>query len=756
MQANLKSLPNYEAVQLFLERAQSALASFWLTQENASAITQVCHHLDGIPLAIELAAARVKFLRVEEIAARLYDRFRLLTGGVRTALPRHQTLRAMIDWSHELLSEPERVLFRRLSVFAGGWTLEAAEQVTVGEWQVENDISPIARDLQPENILDLLTSLFNKSLIIAEREQGKDTRYRLLETIRQYAHEKLLEAGEGEMMRQRHLTNFIDLAARAEPNLRAFDMAIWLDRLEAEHDNIRIALEWAQESDIEGHLRFASALLWFWHIRGHRHEGIDWLERGLSIEIAERGIQPLTSNRAMIRGKALNASAILSHMASGVGKAAARLEESLALHQELGLAGKQGMAYALLTLGTLPFSSNRAADLLEQSLSLFREIGDRFGTAECLMQLVDSANKDDDYKRAVILAEEQLALRKEIGDQDGIAAALSNLGELAFDQGDYQRAITLYEESLTIFREVGNKWAIGFTLSIYGDIYLWQGDYEQAIKIYEEAVMFAQNLGDRFLIALNVYSLGNIAWFRGDYSRATQMITDSLAGFRDIGISWLTASSLHALGAIALAQGDEQRAAQWYEDELAFSREIQLEMCLIFALGGLGKVAWAQGDYELATQRFEEELRMSREAGLKHLTFHAYYGLGRVAQSRGDYAAARTYYKEMLDIQRQRISPLFKWNWLKTYGCAIAYPLNSIAVLAVVQDQMKQAARLFGAAEALYTPLRFEMSAKERAEHDQAVSTARAALGEEGFAKAWAEGQALTLDKAVAHALRES
>lgn len=752
-QATLQALADYEAVQLFLERAKSALRSFRLTSENAHAIMQVCGHLDGIPLAIELAAARVKLLQVEEIAARLYDRFRLLTGGARTALPRHQTLRAMIDWSHDLLSEAERVVFRRLSVFAGGWTLEAAEQVTAVKGQAESDTSPIAHDLQPENILDLLTSLFNKSLIIAEREQGKETRYRMLETIRQYANEKLWVAGEGDMIRQQHLMYFVDLAEKAEPHLRAFHMVMWLDRLEIELDNMRAALEWAQESDNEAQLRLASALLQFWQIRGHKKEGIDWLERGLAIEGMERGNQHLAPSRAMIRGKALNASGPLLHMTSGVRKAATRLAESIALYQELGPAGKQGMAYALLRLGSIPGASNQSVSLLEQSLGLFREIGDKFGTAECLMQLVDQANKDD-YKRAVMLTEEQLALRRQIGDQAGIGSALVNLAELAFLQGEFQQAIKLYEESLTIFRALRDKWTISFHLSAYGDICLWQGDYERAAKIYEEAIIFAQNIGDRMLMALNVYSLGIVAWFRGNYSRATQMITDGLAVFRDIGLPWLTSSSLHALGDIALAHNDEQTAAHWYETEQDFGREVSLKEVTIFGLSGLGKVAWVQGDYELSAKRFKEGLRMSREAGLKHPTFHAYYGLGRVAQSQDDYAAAHTYYEEMLNIQQQQIN--YKWYWLKTYACAVAYPLEALAVLATAQNKMERAAQLLSAAEKLYVPLRFEMSAKERAEHDQAVSAAREALGEEGFAKVWAKGQAMTLDKAVAYALRES
>ncbi|HEY9525728.1 MAG TPA: helix-turn-helix domain-containing protein, partial [Anaerolineales bacterium] len=246
----IETLTKYEAVQLFIERARAALPGFVLTRDNVPAIAQVCHQLDGIPLALELAAARIKMMSLEEIRSHLNDRFRLLTGGARTALPRHQTLQAMIDWSHDLLSEPERVLWRRLSIFAGGWSLKAAESICGNE------------GIETHEILDLLTQLLNKSLLIAEQEQGKETRYHMLETIRQYARDKLWTAGEGAMMRQRHLAYFVDLAERAEPNLRAFDMVIWLDRLETEQDNIRVAMEWALESDVEAELRLASALWW--------------------------------------------------------------------------------------------------------------------------------------------------------------------------------------------------------------------------------------------------------------------------------------------------------------------------------------------------------------------------------------------------------------------------------------------------------------------------------------------------------------
>jgi predicted ATPase/class 3 adenylate cyclase/Tfp pilus assembly protein PilF len=656
----IETLTKYEAVQLFVERARAALPGFVLTKNNAPAIAQLCHQLDGIPLALELAAARIKMMSLKEIVSHLNDRFHLLTGGARTALPRHQTLQAMIDWSHDLLSEPERVLLRRLSVFAGGWSLEAAESVCGNE------------SIETREILDLLTQLLNKSLILAEHKQGQETRYRMLETIRQYAREKLWAVREGEMMRQRHLAYFVDLSERAEPNLRSFDMVMWLDRLEAELDNIRAALEWALESDVEAQLRLASALLWFWHIRGHINEGVDWLERGLSIEAIERGDQPLTQSHALIRGKALNACGTLRGE-SLIGKSAERFEESLDLFKELGPAGKQGMGYALLGLAgwTEEMTKNT---LQEQSLRLFREVGDKFGAAQCLMSIAGYIRVEGDYERAKAIGKEHLALRREIGDKDGIAIAHAHLGIIALRQGDYQQAGELYEESLAGFREVGNKWGIGLALSWLGGVAWEQGNHEQATSILEEALALGQNLGEKSFIAIR--------------------------------------------------------------------------------LDDLGKVAWAQGDYERATQKFEAALVFSREAGNKFEMSSALQGLGRVAQSQGDYATARSLYTEAIVICQETGN-----RWMP------AFNLEAFAILAAAQKQLepsplrfeglRRAARLFGAAETLLPAIRLEMPPAERAEHDQAIVTARAALGEEAFAAAWEEGKAMTMEQAVEYALEE-
>jgi len=487
--ATIDTLSNYEAVELFTERARSALSSFSITSENAHAIAQVCQHLDGIPLALELAAARVKLLSVEEIAVRLDDRFHLLTGGSRTALPRHQTLKALIEWSHDLLSENERMLLRRLSIFAGGWSLEAAESVCAGD------------DIQKSEILDLLTQLVNKSLLIAEREPDKETRYRMLETIRQYAREKLWQAGEGEMIRQRHLAYFVDLAERAEPNLRAFDMVMWLDRLEAELDNIRVTLEWAQENDVEAQLQLGSALLWFWWIRGYRNEGIDWLERGLSIEAIERGSKPLLPARAMLRAQACYTTACLVEWwrPSMMEKdhAISLLEESLALFRELGSVGRQGMAYALQSLGgvaSMQGDLDRARSLTEESLKLFSEMGDKFGIAECTQSLAYFDLEEGNILQARMHFEERLALSKEIGDKDGIASSLAQLSQLAAQQGDRGRAISLTKESLVVAHELGHKNSIASQLEQLAYFARAQSQARRAVRLLGAAEALRESI----------------------------------------------------------------------------------------------------------------------------------------------------------------------------------------------------------------------------------------------------------------------
>lgn len=268
-------------MKLFIERANALLPDFELTESNAPVITQICQRLDGIALAIELAASRVKILKVEQIASRLDDAFRLLTGGSRTALPRQQTLRSTIDWSYNLLTEEERIVLQRLSVFVGGWTLEAAEAIC-----------------DDPDMLDLLTHLVDKSLVQVDREHGDEARYYFLETIRQYLREKLFESGEVEQICDRHLDYFLKLAQKAEPELFGRGQIEWMQKLEAEHENIRAALEWSLQGNISAGQELAGALWWSWYLNGHLGEGYEWIEKMLGAS---------SGDETFIRAKLLSA-----------------------------------------------------------------------------------------------------------------------------------------------------------------------------------------------------------------------------------------------------------------------------------------------------------------------------------------------------------------------------------------------------------------------------------------------------------------
>jgi predicted ATPase/class 3 adenylate cyclase len=434
-----EQLPAYEAVQLFVARARARRSDFALTARNAPAVAAVCARLDGMPLALELAAARVSVLPVEGIAARLDDRFRLLTGGPRTALPRQQTLRATLDWSYDLLSESERWLLERLSVFAGGWTLDAAEAVGVG---VGSEGS-----LRVPEVLDLLGGLVNKSLVQAAEADG-ELRYGLLETVRQYGQERLAATDETEGVRDRHLGYYLALAEEAEPALKGATQGAWLGRLEAEHDNLRAALSWARAAgEAELGLRLAGALWRFWGYRGYFGEGRSWLEAAL----AEGGPAPTAA-----RAKALNGAGNFAFYQDDYGRAAALYEEGLALQRALG--DTRGIAGSLGNLANVAFRHGdygRVAGLYEESLALFREAGDRWGIAHTLDNLGTVARQQGNFERAVALHMEGLVLKRVLGDTRGIAASLFNLGHAAYTQSDYPRAAALYAESLALKRELG-------------------------------------------------------------------------------------------------------------------------------------------------------------------------------------------------------------------------------------------------------------------------------------------------------------
>ena len=397
-----------EAVRLFVARATESCPDFQITPGNARAVAEVCARLDGIPLAIELAAVRTKVLAVEQIAARLHDRFRLLTDGSRTAVPRQQTLRATLDWSHDLLGTKEQTLLRRLSSFTGGATLDAAEAVCSGG------------AVEPEDVLDLVTALIDRSLIVIKTLGGSENRYDLLETIRQYGQDRLRQSGEAVEVRGRHATFFLQLAIDAEPHLSGAEQAMWLGRLETEHNNLRAALTFFIEREPARALCLALALNTFWEVRAHFVEGRGWLERAL---------EGSPDAPAVSRARAAGAAGRLAWYQEDYAAARALLEESLRLFEALD--ERRSAVVTLGSLGLLAMAEGdhvRARALCERAVAEARTLGDKQILASQLRDFEHVAGALFDVATARALDEEALALCRELGDRRGVAHALMGLG----------------------------------------------------------------------------------------------------------------------------------------------------------------------------------------------------------------------------------------------------------------------------------------------------------------------------------------
>lgn len=421
-----------ESVQLFIDRARNSSPGFELTTNNGAWVAEICRRLDGMPLAIELAAARVRTLSVRQIAERLDDRFALLTSGSRTAPERHQTLVATLDWSYDLLTVREQKVLQRLSVFAGGATLESVVTVCRGD-EVESD-----------NVLGILTSLVDKSLVIVDRFENLEIRYRLLETIREYALEKLTKLNEVEHVKDRHLDYYLQFAEEAEPKLKGAEQHFWYERMETEHDNLRAALGWALDSqNADAGLGLAGSLGFFWLTHGHLREGRDWVEKALK--------QRPTTSTALIANALKHLGIMLIQIERrNLDRADQLLGESLDMYQKLD--NKQELADVLNIRGihaTLRQEYAEAKQFLNESLALRREIGDPWSIANTLQNFTTIALQKHHYERAKAYAEETIAWFERAGDQRGATRNLMDLAYIATMDGDLARAVTLLTESIT-------------------------------------------------------------------------------------------------------------------------------------------------------------------------------------------------------------------------------------------------------------------------------------------------------------------
>ena len=572
-QITREALMDSEAARLFLERATAIQSKFHLTDQNASAVAQICHRLDGIPLALELAAARVAVFSAEEIAAHLEDRFKLLTGGNRAALPRHQTLRALINWSHDLLSQEEQILFRRLSVFSDGWTFEAAEHICA---DVEGD------RISPEDILDLLSQLVQKSLVMVE--QAETTRYRLLETIRHYASEKLLEAGESEMLQNRHLDFFLQLAEQAGANLNGPQEMEWMTRLDADYGNLRAGMEWSQKNNLEAALRLGGALVLFWIPRGYTVEGLQWLTDILmrSEELPEETRS--TTRMISIRARALLGIGILQFGLGDTTSAAVALEECATLSKQLGDLHLRSWAISYLSMnsafrGDMP----GAYTFAEEGFALGRELGGGMPLAMGLngMAMVTALVKND-FKTARAYADEASKILSETGSRWYSAMALYGFGAFEQSQGNYAEARARFEAGLPVFEEFKDRQRILMLRSELAHLERKQGHISEAKKLYRETLQEWQELGYRAAIAHQLECFAMLAKAAEDEQRAARIFGAAEALREKINIPMQPMERMeydHEVKELRDGMNTEDFAKYWTE-----GRALSMEEAIRFAL----------------------------------------------------------------------------------------------------------------------------------------------------------------------------
>jgi tetratricopeptide (TPR) repeat protein len=448
-----------------------------------------------MPLAIELAATRVRVMAVQEIATRLDDRFKLLAGGNSTALPRHQTLRAMIDWSYDLLAEQQRALLRRLSVFVGGWTLEAVEWVGAAD-----------------DALDHLTHLANKSLVVAE-EHDNATRYRLLETIGAYAREKLVQASEEHSAHRQHLDYSIHLVEQAASHLTGQRRKLWNERLEVEHDNLRAALEWATRHTMPAALHLIARLWFFWFWNGYWSEGTAWAGRVLPATVGEQ-----TGERAW----ALIGAANLAGRNGDYAKQEVWLVEGAALAQALD--EKECLAWARLSTSILTAEYAQAGALLEESIALARAAKNDWLVADALFMLGDRARNHGDLERATAVYAESLSLFRAVGDPLMVAWPRGNLGRLALQRGDYAQAQAAFEESVALCRQMGNKPGTADWLIQLATVALYRSDYTQARSALVECLPLCRDIGNAEAVADCLVIAAGLAEANQHWERAATLL----------------------------------------------------------------------------------------------------------------------------------------------------------------------------------------------------------------------------------------
>lgn len=631
----LDSLAGYEAIQLFVERASFISQKFRLSEANALVLAQICERLDGIPLAIELAAAQVKALAPAQIVKEMDNRFLVLQANDPTALPRKKRLKSAIDWSYGLLSKSEKVLFRRLSLFRGGFTLDALKEVCTGN------------GIREGNVVRLLSQLVNKSLVIAEEQQGL-MRYRLLETLRLYGWDKLNQSEEAATLRQKHSHFFLKAAEKAATKLQKEDQAVWLNYLEKEHENLRTALTWGEmeSSDEQVGLRLAGALWEFWWIRGYLSDGRAWLSRALT----RSGAGKPTKARAL----ALTGAGHLAYDQSDYVSSRTFYQEALDVARSLG--DRQAIAESLNNLGSIYEAEGdfpTARKVYIESLTLFREGGESRQVAQLLCNLGNVSEAEGDYTSARELYQEGLNICRELEDSAGVADALYNMGKIAEAEDDDHSARTLYSQSLDLFRALGDTGGITLALNGLGNVAYYRDQYTSAREHYKESLAIEQTLGSKKAIAESLINLANVAEAEGDLASARELHEKSLALFKELKDKRGIAEAFNSLGDVTCNLGDYTAARRFYEEGMAGFRELGDERRVASLLSSLADVFCEQQDYVHARTLYEDSLNAFRETRDHLGVADTLSSLGDLLYSLEDYDSARALYDECLTIQRR-------------------------------------------------------------------------------------------------------
>jgi predicted ATPase/class 3 adenylate cyclase/DNA-binding CsgD family transcriptional regulator len=675
------SLDNGSGSQLFADRAALVRPGFRPDETESEFISRICQRLDGLPLAIELAAARTRMMSPSSIATALEDRFRLLTGGGRSAQPRQQTLEASVAWSHDLLDETERAVLRRLSVFNGGFTLDAAEQVC-GDGIIDS-----------YSVLDLLGRLVDKSLV-QTADMAAETRYLLLETIRHFARDRLLESGETDAARNHHLRWFLAYAERAEPELGSADGPRWMDRLDAEHDNLQSALEWAETTgDGETLLRLTIALSLFWELRGHRHQGIGsrWFTRALALD----------QGPSVARARALWAAAHMGIYGGDAATTVALTPDALAVAEAVD--DQQTIARAGNTINYIVsmFDPRQGLKGLAQSIGLARSIGDEWGAADGLKMMT-------------------------------IAWAA---------QGDYEAALGTAHELAQVAGRLGNKFFLAWSHASVGYVALRRGDLATVRDRLGMSIALCEDVGDPITRWLAICWLGEADALTGNYpsaqARYEQVLHKGVASEGDLARHW----AIPGLGSLMLALDDIAGAAAVI-DPAVTDFEDELPMISIPFLCAHGELLMATGDATGASVVLDKARDKATHIDNGPLGAQVDHQLGRLARMEGEpVEAEHLHHRALIVCHEHRLVP------------GIVAALEALAGIAVEQESAAEAARLFGATAAIRSASGLVRRPADQAGFEQDVAGVRQQL-DETFAATWAEGESLTLDEAVAYASR--